>query len=155
MALDEGSRSCENGRVKLTSILLALVVAAVGFWITAFTRPAGSEMPPADVLPSFAVLLLLESLALGAGVAYVLRRRSTLFGGGTAALERAVSWIVAYLLLAPWIHDYLHGLVFIDGVFNWPALAVVEYLFHLGIAPIGVVLAAYLLRSRPRAVLPT
>jgi hypothetical protein len=36
------------------------------------TRPAGSPFPPADAVPLFAALELANSLALGAGVAYVL-----------------------------------------------------------------------------------
>jgi hypothetical protein len=134
------------------SIVIALAVAWVAFVVGAFARPAGSAVPPADVFPLFAVLTLLESVAFGAGVAYVVRRRDTLFGGGIAALDRAVAWSVAYLLLAPWPHDYLHALTHINGVFNWPALAGIEYVFHLGIVPIGVLVGAYLRRSRDVAL---
>jgi hypothetical protein len=81
-------------------------------------------------------------------VAYVVRARSALFGTGIAALERSVAWSVAYLLLAPWPHDYLHALTHIDGVYNWPALAGIEYVFHLGIVPVGVLVGAYVLHAR-------
>lgn len=134
--------------MRATSIAIALAAAAAAFWIAAFVRPAGSPVPPADVFPVFAVLTLLESLAFGAGVAYVARAARTLFGRRTAPLERAVAWSFAYLLLAPWPHDYLHALTLINGVFNWPALAGIEYVFHLGIVPVGVIIGAYLLRSR-------
>jgi hypothetical protein len=118
------------------------------FVLALVTTPAGSLTPPDSNFPIFAVLLVLESIAFGAGVAYLLRARRTLFGAATPALERAVAWSVAYLLLAPWPHDELHRLTYTNGVFNWPALAGVEYVFHLGVVPVGLIVGAYLLRAR-------
>ena len=134
--------------MKLTSLLIALVTAAGAFSITLVALPEGALTPPDEVFPLFAVLVALESLAFGVGTAYVLRARSTLFGGGIAPLERAVAWCVAYLLLAPWPHDWLHRLTHINGVYNWPALAGIEYVFHLGVVPVGLVIAAYVTRTR-------
>lgn len=134
--------------MKTTSIVIALATAAAAFAIGAFARPAGSATPPADVFPLFAILILLESIAFGAGIAYVIRARGRLFGPGTAPLDRALSASVAYLLLAPWVHDYLHALTLIDGAFNWPALAGIEYVFHLGVVPVGLVVATYVTRTR-------
>ena len=51
-------------------------------------------------------------------------------------------------LFAVWPHDYLHSLVHINGVFDWPALVGIEYAFHFGVVPIGVVVAAYLAQSK-------
>lgn len=132
------------------SIVMAIAVAIPAFAITLLTRPAGSDRPPDTILPLFALLFLAESIAFGAGVVYVISARRTLFGEGIPALTRAVAWCVAYLLLAPWPHDYLHGLVHINGVFDWPALAGIELAFHLGVVPIGVVVATYLARSQLR-----
>jgi hypothetical protein len=146
--LDGGPLWSENVDMNARSLVIALAVAAAAFPVTLLTRPAGSARPPDDVLPLFAVLFLAESIAFGAGVAYLVSARRTLFGPGIAPLRRAVAWSVAYLLLAPWPHDYLHGLAEINGVFNWPALAAIEYAFHFGIVPIGVLVAAFLLRSR-------
>ena len=130
------------------SILVGLATAAAAFVVGVVARPAGSATPPSDIFPLFAVLVLLESIAFGAGVAYALRARRALFGRGIPALQRAVAGSVAYLLLAPWPHDVLHGLTLINGVFNWPALAGIEYVFHLGIVPVGLVVAAYVTRTR-------
>lgn len=130
------------------SIVIALAVAFAAFAVALLGAPAGSLRPPDDVLPAFAVLMLLESLALGAGIAYVVRARRTLFGARVALLERAVAWCVVYLLVAPWPHDFLHRVTNINGVYDWPALAAIEYAFHLGVVPIGVVVAAYLARSK-------
>ena len=134
--------------MKIASIVIALVTAAAAFAVGAFARPAGAATPPAEVFPLFAVLVLLESVAFGAGVAYVIRVWRRLLGSGTAPLDRALVGSVAYLLLAPWVHDYFHALTLIDGVFNWPALAGIEYVFHLGVVPVGLVVAAYLRRTR-------
>lgn len=129
------------------SIVIALAAATAVFAVALLTTPAGADVPPADVFPLFALLLMLESLAFGVGVAYVVRARRTLVGPGIAALQRSVAWSVAYLLLAPWPHDYLHRITHINGVFNWPALAGIEYVFHFGIVPIGLVVAAFMLRT--------
>ena len=112
-------------------------------------RPAGAATPPAEIFPVFAILILFESVAFGAGVAYVIRARRRLLGPGTAPLDRGLAASIAYLLLAPWVHDYFHGLTLIDGVFNWPALAGIEYVFHLGVVPVGLVVAAYVARTAP------
>ena len=132
-----------------TSIAIALATAAVAFAVGAFARPAGSATPPADVFPVFAILLLLESVAFGAGVAYVIRAWRRLLGPGAAPLDRALVASIAYLLVAPWAHDYFHALTLISGVFNWPALAGIEYVFHLGVVPVGLVVAAYAARIAP------
>ena len=129
------------------SIVIALAAGAAAFAVGVLARPAGSPVPPTDVFPLFAGLVVLESIAFGAGVAYVVRTRRTLVGAGIGALDRAVAWSVAYLLLAPWPHDYLHALTHIDGIYNWPALAGIEYVFHLGIVPVGVLVGAYLMRT--------
>ncbi|HET8569350.1 MAG TPA: hypothetical protein VFM93_10240 [Candidatus Limnocylindria bacterium] len=136
--------------MNITSFAIALVVAATMFALALTALPEGAITPPAEVFPAFGVLVLLESLAFGVGVAYVQRARRTLFGPGVVALERAVAWCVAYLLLAPWPHDFLHRITHINGEYNWPALAVIEYVFHFGIVPIGALVGAYLVRSHRR-----
>lgn len=143
-----GLLPANNSRMNITSVTIALLAAAGVFAITLLGLPEGALTPPDEVFPLFAVLVMLESLAFGAGVAYVLRARPTLFGGGIAPLERAVAWCVAYLLLAPWPHDWLHRLTHINGEYNWPALAGIEFVFHLGIVPIGVLVGVYLMRAR-------
>lgn len=134
--------------MNIASILIAFVVAAAAFAVGAFARPAGAATPPSEIFPLFAVLILLESVAFGAGVAYVTRGSRKLLGPGTPLLDRAVAGSIAYLLLAPWVHDYFHALTLINGVFNWPALAGIEYVFHLGVVPVGLVVAAHVARTR-------
>lgn len=141
--------------MNITSLVIALPVALAAFAVALVGAPPGSPRPPDEVLPLFAVLMLLESLALGAGIGYVLRARRTLLGAGIAPLERAVAWSVAYLLVAPWPHDFLHRVTHINGVYDWPALAGIEYVFHLGIVPIGVLVAAYVTRTRVAPPGPT
>ena len=64
------------------------------------------------------------------------------------ALERAIAGCVVYLLLAPWPHDRLRQFADFNGVYNWPFLAAIEYVFHLGIVPVGLLVAVYLVRTR-------
>lgn len=138
--------------MKSTSILVASVVAAAAFAFAISVNLPGSAVPPNDVLPLFVLIFLAEAVALGAGVAYVLRARRTLFGGADSPLQAAVAWSVAYLLITPWPHDLLHRMTHTNGVYNWPALAAIEFVFHLGIVPIGVAVAAHLFRSRDALV---
>lgn len=58
-----------------------------------------------------------------------------------------MGWCIAYLLLAPVIHDYLHRVTYVNGVWNWPALAGIEYAFHFGIVPVGLIVGAHLMRA--------
>ena len=143
----------KKDRVDKTSIVIAVVVAAAVFAIGVFVVPFGALTPPADAFPVFAVLLILESAAFGVGIAYVVRERMILVGAGTPALKRGVAIAIAYLFLAPWPHDALHRLSLVNGLagMNWFFLAGIEYVFHLGIVPIGFLLIAYALRGR-RAV---
>lgn len=135
-----------------TSIVIGLVFGVLTFAI-GLMLPAGALTPPADAFPLFAVLLVLESIAFGVGVAYVFRTRETLFGARTPGVERAVAFAIAYLLLAPWPHDSLHRLQLANGYadMNWYFLAGIEYAFHFGVVPVGLLLAAYAVR-RERAV---
>src|SRR6266536_5637848 len=87
--LDLEPRKGDKSTMNRTSILIALATAAVAFSIAIFGQPGTALTPPADAFPLFALLTLLEALAFGAGVAYVLRARRVLFAGGTAPLERA------------------------------------------------------------------
>jgi hypothetical protein len=146
--LDGDGLRRENGGVNVRSIGIALAAAGAVFAVALLTTPAGADVPPDNVFPLFALLLMLESLAFGVGVAYVVRARRTLFGPGIGPLARGVAWCVAYLLLASWPHDYLHRITHINGVFNWPALAGIEYVFHFGIVPVGLLVGIYLLRAR-------
>lgn len=134
--------------MRVGSIVIAGVVATVVFAVGVLARPSGSAVPPAEVFPLFGGLLFFESVAFGAGVSYVWSSRRMLFAAAVPPLERAAAWCIAYLLLAPWPHDFLHALTLIDGIFNWPALAGIEYVFHLGVVPVGLVVAAYVARTR-------
>ncbi len=80
------------------AVFITLVVAVPTSAITLLTRPAGSPRPPDEVLPFFAILFLAESVAFGAGIAYLVSARRKLLGAGTAPLQRAIAWSVGYLL---------------------------------------------------------
>jgi hypothetical protein len=146
-ALDLFGPAREKEHMNRTSVAIALVFAVVTFVIAA-TQPPGALTPPPDAFPLFAVLLALESIAFGIGVAYVVRNRETLFGAGTPGVQRAVAFAIAYLLLAPWPHESLHRMSLANGIadMNWFFLAGIEYAFHFGIVPIGLLFAAYAVR---------
>jgi hypothetical protein len=151
--LDARAHARDNGRVNgKWPITIALVTAAIVFAFSAAAPPVGGLTPPADVFPLFALLTLLESVAFGVGVAFVVSQRATLFGSATAPLRRAVYFAIAYLFLAPWPHDWLHRITYVNGAFDWLPLAGIEYVFHLGIVPIGIAVAVYAMRRERTAV---
>lgn len=131
----------------LSSVLIAVLAGAAAFAVSVVVVPAGALTPPNEMFPLFALLTVLESAAFGVGAAYVVRARRRLFGAGIGLFERGAAWCVAYLLLAPAVHDYLHRITYVNGVFNWPVVAGIEYVFHLGVVPVGAVIAAYVIRT--------
>ena len=133
---------------KVVGVILVCMVAGFlteshgplgGFW-------APTPMEPAAVgiqVPLFMLLGLIEALAFGAGVAFLLFGRSALrtIGGGvpTRGAHLAISWI----LMNWWAHDSLH----IHNGMDLNGLLWIEYGFHVTLIISGLVLARFFLES--------
>lgn len=138
---------------KLLAAAVILIFTAASFFTTfvIWPNPPGAPTPPADLAPLFAVVGLIESIAFGAGVAFLI------FGGQLLArmgqgrpLTIATYLSIAWLLISWWPHDNLHRVV---GL-NFGNLIKIEYGFHGTLILAGLIVAYFFLRvlsSQPAA----
>lgn len=129
-----------------TYALLTILIAAAAFAIQLVLAPSDALTPPPDSFPVFAALVLLEALALGYGVAFLVDHRK-----GIAAMPpllRNATFAAAWLFMNPWPHDLLHRYAERGGVMNWWMLAAINFVFHLGIVPAGLLIAAAIEQRR-------
>jgi hypothetical protein len=94
--------------------------------------------PPANLLPFFLLLAVVEALALGASVAFVLWGWPTMrrLAGGRTGLATGMYLSATWLLGNWWMHDNLHQ---VTG-FDFTGLLVIEYVFHVTLIAAGCVL---------------
>jgi len=126
--------------LRVKAIGLAAVAAIVTFVLgpVIWPTPPNSPMPPGAILPLFIALSAIESLAFGAGVAFLafgypyVRRRLPSAGQATAAYL-ALGWF----LVNWWPHDNLHR---VNGM-NWNGLLGIEYGFHFTLIASAIALA--------------
>ena len=118
-----------------------------GFW-----RPSADFPQPTDAqLPLFILLNVVESLAFGFGVSFLI------FGyplmqtilPASKGLTLAAHLSIAWLLFSWWPHDSLH----VANGLNLNGLLIIEYAFHITLMVAGVILAYFLLALvRQRAI---
>ncbi|MGI5175172.1 hypothetical protein ACQEVZ_02425 [Dactylosporangium sp. CA-152071] len=140
--------------VRATRITAAFAAGAAALATFALSRvvwpdPPGAITPPADLLPYFLSLSVVESLLFGAGVAYAIvglpvARRAT----KPAALDWAVYLSVCFMLLSWWPHDNMHRVL---AHHDFAGLARIEYLFHVPLMVGAACVALYTLQARREA----
>jgi len=137
---------CRPYTNRTTYAFVTILVAAAAFAIQLLLAPSDALTPPPDSFPVFAALVLLEALALGFGIAYLIDHRQRI--GAMPPLLRNATFAAAWLFVSPWPHDLLHRYAERGGVMNWWMLAAIEYVFHLGIVPAGLLIAAAIEQRR-------
>lgn len=135
--------------MSLTAKVIAVtLVAAIATFLLApmiWPNPVGQPTPPASLLPLFIFLSVIESLAFGVGVAFLVfgypyvRRRMT-----TTAQAVVTYLAVGWFLVNWWPHDNWHR---INGL-NFAGLAVIEYAFHFTLMVAGAALVWVFLGTR-------
>ena len=147
-------------QVRTKAILVALAVAipafalgatgpvnqAAGFWGAAWPWGGahGLGEPSAAQLPFFIVLAVLEAVALGAAVAFLLFawpavRRVAATGRGAVAAYLSAAWVLGNW----WLHDGLH----VTNGEDLAGLLVIEYAFHVTLVAAGFTLCWQLYRA--------
>jgi hypothetical protein len=106
------------------------VLTVISFLLTRVIWPdaPGAPQPSAGLLPFYIVVGLVESLAFGLGVAFLIfgGRMMSSFGQGRG-LSLLTYLSIGWLLVNWWPHDNLHRVV----GFDFPRLIWIEYGFHV------------------------
>lgn len=132
------------------ALIITLAIAVLAFLsnsvgpLGGFWRPAADAPDPAGIQRAFfAVLLLVEAIALGLGVSFLLYGFPLVKAVGTASpvLTRAAHLAFAWLLLNWWAHDSLH----LHNGMDVNGLLAIEFGFHFTIIVAGLVLISFLL----------
>jgi hypothetical protein len=136
---------------KWSSVTLGVGAVSIALSFVIWPPAASVVRPPGNLLPLFLVLSVLESLAFGLGVAFLLFGRRWVGSVGVApGLSIATYISIAWLLVNWWPHDNLHRVV----GFEWNRFVLIEYGFHLPLLVAGAVVAWFFvsLASRESAI---
>lgn len=134
-------------RLKALAVAVVTATAAVPLSFLLWQPPAGVALPPSGILPLLLpVAVVMPSIALGVGVAFLVFGRQLLADGGTPALSRAAYLGVAWLLISWWPHSNFHRVAS-----GWTSILVIDYVFHTtAIAAAGIVAIFFLRVLRER-----
>lgn len=132
-------------KISATAVAVIGAIATLALGRAIWPDPAGAATPPSDLLPLFVALSILEGLAFGAGLAFLLFGMAPLrrLGAG-AALTWAAYLSISFMLLSWWPHDNLHRVL---GHADFAGLAWIEYLFHVPLMAGAAITAAFFLRT--------
>jgi hypothetical protein len=141
--------------VKIAIVTLAIAIPAFllgqggplgGWWDSVWPWTSDEHLdPPSRLFPFFLVLAVVESLAMGLAVAFVVWGWPAMkrLAGGKTGMATAMYVSATWLLGNWWVHDNLHQ---ITG-YNFTGLVVIEYLFHVTLIAAGCVLCLGLATS--------
>ena len=136
-------------------MFVVLVTVAVGLPAFLLGRVIWPDTPDSivitpDLVPFFALPSLLEALAFGGGVAFLLAARPIVWRAGSR-LGIAAYLSTAWLLMAAWPHGNLHRSLGFDLM----SIAKIEWAIHLTVLLAAIVVALYVARAfHPRHTLP-
>jgi hypothetical protein len=138
-------------RTSLKMLVITLLFGVAAFVLGPVLWPPSPDIhPSAAQLPYLIVLSVIEALAFGFGVAFIVYGRSLIKGltGGVGKAASAMHGSLAWLLVSWWPHDNLH----IHNALNINGLIAIEYAFHLTVIAAGVVLVySFYLLFKPAA----
>ncbi|MBJ7600529.1 MAG: hypothetical protein DLM67_24935 [Candidatus Nephthysia bennettiae] len=127
-----------------------VVVLTVGLAIPTFLlsrviwpNPPGAPVPPSGLLPFLMVPAVSESLAFGAGVAFLVAAGRALLGRTEArGLAVAAYASAGWALVSWWPHSNMHR---VNTSFQ--GLVVIDWTFHLTLIAGAAVIGVYLYRA--------
>ena len=135
-----------NTRSRIIAVVVAGTVLAFGSSQLLWPAPPGFT-PPAGLLPFFVVLGLVESLAFGAGVAFLIFGFRLIARTGVNASAAWGGYLgIAWSLVNWWAHDGFHR---VNGL-RFAGLLWIEYGFHITLI-LGGLLSVYFFLSVARA----
>ena len=131
--------------MRMLVVAIILVVGLAAFFLGRIIWPdtPSSIIPPPNLIPFFLVPSLLEALAFGGGVAFLLLARPTSAPEARSQPLTAAAYVsTGWLLLAPWLHGNLHRHL----GFDLTSIARIEWAIHLTMLLAAVVVALFVAR---------
>ena len=130
----------------VVTLVLAFVavLASPNGPLGSFWRPAaGSPTPTSTQLPLFILLNIIEGLAFGLGISFLIFGYPMVqaISPASTGLTRAAHVSIAWLLINWWPHDSLH----IHNGLNLGGMLAIEYGFHTTLMIAGVIVAYFFL----------
>ena len=121
--------------LKTTAIVVTVVGTVASFLLSDYLWPMSPDVPAATgtEIPLFIFLAAVESLAFGAGLAFLVTCWKE------AAGNRLVFLAVAWSLISWWPHDNMHK----HNGLDIQGLLVIEYVFHFTLIVAAFVIASY------------
>jgi hypothetical protein len=126
-------------------VVITLAVGLPAFFLGRIIWPdtPSSIIPPSNLLPFFLVPSLIEALAFGGGVAFLLVARPTDASAARAQPLATAAYVsTAWLLMAPWLHGNLHRHL----GFDLTSIARIEWAIHLTMLLAAVIAALFVAR---------
>jgi hypothetical protein len=135
-----------NSRLKVAAVIVVASAAAFASSMVLWPAPPFFT-PPSSLMPFFVGLGIAESLAFGAGVAFLIFGWPLVRATGVGSYAAWGGYLgIAWSLVNWWAHDGFHR---VTGL-NFEGLLRIEYGFHVTLIA-GGVLAAYFFVSVARA----
>lgn len=131
-------------RWRIATITAAIAMVSIPLSLLVFhpVLPGGRSMPVA-VIPFFLGMKIVEGLALGAGICFVLLGWRLLRRTGESRALTVLAYLsISWYLVNWWLHDNLHA---VNGQ-NLSGLLAIEYAFHFTLMVAAGVLAVFFYR---------
>jgi hypothetical protein len=148
MQVTENPTAIRRGRGQLfTAIGLIAAGTVVSFALSRllWPDPPGAMTPSSALLPYFIGIGAVESIAFGAGLAFLVVGYDAMRRAPVAPWLAVAAYLsIAFMLLSWWPHDNMHRVL---GHGDFAGLARIEYTFHLPLIVAAGFVALYLLRT--------
>jgi hypothetical protein len=134
-----------SAKVALLTVLVAIPAFLLGngapggaWWKSVWPWTQSHGDPPANLLPFFLFLAVVEAVSLGLAISFIVWGWPAMkrLSGGRSGLATAMYVSATWLLGNWWMHDNLHQ---VNG-FDFTGLLAIEYLFHVTLIAAGAVL---------------
>ncbi|MDD5050481.1 MAG: hypothetical protein PHV93_01935 [Candidatus Pacebacteria bacterium] len=137
-------------KTKTKVVIVTLVCAIATFLLTRVIWPdmMGAPVPTSFQLPFFIVIAIVEDIAFGLGVSFLIfgykSVKNVMPEAKNFTLATYIS--IAWLLMNWWPHDNLHR---VNGM-NLSGLIKIDIGFHITLIVAAIIVAVYFLRSLKR-----
>lgn len=132
----------EKWKALLITIIIGAIALPLGYQLWPVATDLGT--PTESLMPYFMIVALVESLAFGAAIAWLVLG----FKWAKKAAKKSMIHVwalyisIAWQLGSWWIHDHLHQAMHMG---DWHFLLYIEYTFHITLIVTGVVVALAIL----------